>query len=131
MSKRTQRSARWREGVKLQAEKMAWRGSWRAQGTSVEWIVNYIPATLRWGRPWDEPVELLPLETCGQHEGFYVEMEHDPASPGKDLSDHNGGWVELWAGRLVRTWLLDVCPGSAALVSLGSDQKLGPCTAPT
>lgn len=118
--------------MKLQAEKTARRGFWRAQGTSVEQDdVNYTPATLRWGGPWDEPVEVLPLETCGQREGFYVETEHDPTSPGKDLSDHNGGRVELWAGRLVRTWLLDVCPGPAALVSLGSDQKLGPCTAPT
>lgn len=54
-------------------------------------------------------MEVLPLETCGQREGFYVETEHDPTSPGKDLSDHNGGRVELWAGRLVRTWLLGVC----------------------
>ena len=84
--------------MKLQAEKTARRGFWRAQGTSVEQDdVNYTPATLRWGGPWDEPVEVLPLETCGQREGFYVETEHDPTSPGKDLSDHNGGRVELWA----------------------------------
>ena len=88
--------------------------------------VNHTPATLRWGGPWDEPRKVLPLETCGQREGFYVETEHDPASPRKDLSDHNGGWMELWAGRLLRTWLFYLCPGPAALVSMGNDLKLGP-----
>lgn len=34
--------------------------------------------------------------------GLCVEAEHSLVSPGKGLTDSDGGWVQLGAGRLAR-----------------------------